>query len=267
VKHLTLVLSVLLLSLTASASAEKNNSTAEAGVFITLKQSDGSEFRGFVAGPAKANVAVLVVHDYFGISDATQQSVKHLGALGYRSLAVDLYAGKSGSSHQEAVKLMQSLDRKTIDNILQAGLDYLKQPGRKLATIGFSMGALESLNATLNDPEAVSATVMIYGSGFDKLDSRSLARLRGPVLVIAGAEDSGATQSAINFFSNMRQVNRPYEMLIYPGADHGYAQPLFNEGKNYNAEAVRATWVLVDDFIAHAFSQDVQPSRKALAGK
>jgi dienelactone hydrolase len=119
----------------------------------------------------------------------------------------------------------------------------------------------------LNDPEAVSATVMIYGSGFDKLDSQRLARLRGPVLVIAGAEDSGAARAAINFLSNMRQVNRPYEMLIYPGADHGYAQPLFNEGKNYNAEAVRATWVLVDDFIAHTFSQDVQPSRKALAGK
>jgi carboxymethylenebutenolidase len=209
----------------------------------------------------------LVVHDYFGISDATQQSVKHLGALGYRSLAVDLYAGKSATSHEEAVKLMQSLERTTTGKILQAGLDYLKRPGRKLATIGFSMGALESLNANLNDPEAVSATVMIYGSGFDKLDSQRLARLRGPALVIAGAEDSGAARAAINFLSNMRQVNRPYEMLIYPGADHGYAQPLFNEGKNYNAEAVRATWVLVDDFIAHTFSQDVQPSRKALAGK
>jgi dienelactone hydrolase len=39
-------------------------------------------------------------------------------------------------------------------------------------------------------------------------------------------------------------------LLIYPGADHGYAQPMFNGGKNYNAEAVRATWVLVDDFLA-----------------
>jgi len=35
---------------------------------------------------------------------------------------------------------MQSLDRKATDKILQAGLDYPKQPGRKLATIGFSLG-------------------------------------------------------------------------------------------------------------------------------
>jgi len=120
----------------------------------------------------------LIVHDYFGISDATKESVKHLGALGYLSVAVDLYGGKSATSHEEAVKLMQSLDRKATDKILQAGLDYLKQSGRKVATIGFSMGGQESLSANLNDPEAVSATLIIYGSGFDKIDTKRLERLK-----------------------------------------------------------------------------------------
>jgi hypothetical protein len=32
--------------------------------------------------------------------------------------------------------------------------------------MGFSTGTPESLNANLNDPEAVSATVMIYGVRF-----------------------------------------------------------------------------------------------------
>ena len=189
------------------------------------------------------------MHDYLGISDATKQSVEHLGALGYRTIAVDLYGGKSATSHEEAVKLMQSLDRKTTDKILQTGLDCLKQPGRKLATLGFSMGGQESLIANLNDPDEVSATVMIYGSGFDKIESKRLEKLKSSVLVITGGEDAGATQAAINFLASMREAKRPYEMLIYPGADHGYAQPLFNGGKNYNAEAVRATWVLVDDFL------------------
>ncbi len=150
---------------------------------------------------------------------------------------------------------------------MQAGLDYLKQLGRKLATIGFSMDAQESLNASLNDPEAVSATVMIYGSGFDKVETKRLETLKSPVLVIAGGEDTGATQAAINFVSNMRKVNRPYEMLIYPGADHGYAQPLFNEGKNYNPEAVRTTWVLVEDFLGNALSRGMQLLKQSSGGE
>jgi dienelactone hydrolase len=134
---------------------------------------------------------------------------------------------------------MQSLDRNASSKILQAGLNYLKQPGRKLATIGFSMGGQESLNANLNDPEAVSATVIIYGFGFDKIDTKQLEKLKSPVLVIAGSEDTGATQAAINFLSTMKEAKRLCEMFVYPGADHGYAQPLLSEGKNYNPEAVR----------------------------
>ena len=67
------------------AVGEDNSSTAGQGSFVTLEQSTGSEFRAFVARPIDASVAVLIVHDYFGISDATKQYVLRLGALGYRS--------------------------------------------------------------------------------------------------------------------------------------------------------------------------------------
>jgi carboxymethylenebutenolidase len=240
---------ILMVAFTASVMCEDKLPAVDKGTFLALKQDNGKEFRAFVAGPADARAAVLVVHDYMGISPATKEAVRHLGTLGYRTLAVDLYGGKSATQHAEAVALMQSLERQSTDRILQAGLDYLKQPGRKLATIGFSMGARESLYANLNDPEAVSASVMIYGFGFDEIDSKRLERLKSPVLVIAGSEDTGAVQAAMNFFPNMKKANRLYEMLIYPGADHGYAQPLFNGGKNFNPEAVRATWILVDDFL------------------
>ena len=244
-----LVLSLLAFTLNSVALSKDQNSTAQNGSFIILKRSDGGEFRAFVAGPADGKAAVLVVHDYFGISDATKQSVQHLAALGYLSLAVDLYGGKSATNHDDAVKLMQSLDRSVSSRILQAGLDYLKTPGRKLATEGFSMGGLESLNANLSDPEAVNASVIIYGFGFDKIDPKQLEKLKSPVLVIAGSEDTGATEAALHFLSIMKGAKRLCEMFIYPGADHGFAQPLFNEGKNYHPEAVRTTWLLVGDFL------------------
>jgi dienelactone hydrolase len=162
---------------------------------------------------------------------------------------VDLYGGRSASSAEEATKLMESLDRKGVEKALQTGLDYLKRPGRKVATVGYSMGGQEALNANLNDPDAVSATVMIYGFGFDKIDPKRLETLKSPVLVITGGEDAGSVQAAFHFQASMKEAKQAFELFVYPGADHGYAQPLFNGGKNYNAEAVRATWVVVDDFL------------------
>ena len=222
---------------------------AQAGEFVQLKQSDGATVRAFVAGPVDSNTGVMVVHDYFGISDATKEAVERLGALGYRTMAVDLYGGKSASKHEEAVALMQGLDPKLTDKVLQTGLDQLKRPGRRIATLGFSMGGQPSLLANLNDPDAVSATVIVYGFGFDKLETSRLERLKSPVLVISGAEDTGAVQAASGFLANMKAAKRQCEMFIYPGVDHGYAQPLFNGGKNFNPEAVRVSWVVIDDFL------------------
>jgi len=81
------VLSLVVLTFNVAAAGGDKNSPAQNGSFITLKQGDGHEFRAFVAGPEDAKAAVLIVHDYFGISDATKESVQRLGAPGYRSVA------------------------------------------------------------------------------------------------------------------------------------------------------------------------------------
>jgi dienelactone hydrolase len=70
-------------------------SVADDGTFVILKTDDGSEVRGFVAGTADARAGVLVIHDNLGNSDSTRQAVGPLGSLGYRTLAVDLFKGKS----------------------------------------------------------------------------------------------------------------------------------------------------------------------------
>jgi hypothetical protein len=40
---------------------------------------------------------------------------------------------------------------------------------------------------------------MVYGFGFDKVDTKTPERLQSPVPVIAGGEDTGATQAAVTF--------------------------------------------------------------------
>ena len=69
------VLLLLVLACAAGAVGKDNNSAVDMGSFITLKRGDRREFRAFIAGPADAKAAVLIVHDYLGISDARLPSI------------------------------------------------------------------------------------------------------------------------------------------------------------------------------------------------
>jgi alpha,alpha-trehalase len=241
---------------------------AAKGRFIRLKDGHGAESRAFVAGPEDAKAGILIVHDWFGITDATERAVERLGSLGYRTLAVDLYRGESATTHEAAGKLMAALDRKKTDAILASGIRYLERPGRKLATLGFSMGGLQALNANLDDPDAVSATVIVYGSGFDQIEKARLGKLKSPVLAITGSRDDDSLRSSIGFLSITRETNQPFEMYVYPGAGHAYAQPLFNDGRNYDAEATRVTWMLIEDFLRRHLGtkRRPQPAQATPAG-
>ena len=109
--------------LAVSGVAENKGSQGSSGRYVTLKLNGGSGLRIFVAEPDDSHAAVVVVHDYFELSDATMKLLEHLGALGYRPVAVDLYDGRPATNYEEAVKLMQSLDKKAADKILQSALD------------------------------------------------------------------------------------------------------------------------------------------------
>jgi len=231
---------------TENSNWTKNKSIKKGG-FISIEGSSGTTCRAYVAGPENAKTGVLFIHDYFGITDATKESVERLGALGYRTLAVDLYKGKSATTNESAQALMQAKDSSETVHILRTGIDYLKNPGRKLATIGFSAGAIEAMNATLMEPESFSATIMVYGGNYDRIEKSRLDKLKCPVLTITGALDNWPLEAALNFLSG--EKDKLFELYVYPGADHGYAQPLFNGGKNYNAEATRVTWMLMEDFL------------------
>lgn len=223
--------------------------------FIVLKDRLGAEVRAYADGPEDARAGVLITHDYFGITESTKTWVERLGAQGYRVIAVDLYGGRVAHTDEQATQLMQAFqaqDRQVKDRLLQAGLDELKHRGRRIATLGFSMGGIEALWAHLNDPSAVRATAIVYGFGFDAIDAGRLSVLNGPVLAVTGALDEGSLQVASNWVKRSAELHQAQDVLVLPDVGHGYAQPLFNGGRAYNADAVRVTWHTVEDFLAKA---------------
>ena len=216
------------------------------GSMIDLKVGDQTS-QAYVSKPkGKAKGAMLVVHEWWGLTDWVKHMADRLANEGYLALAVDLYKGKVTRDPKEAMSLMQSKDEKWGDAAEEAGLEWLKANagGAKLATIGWCMGGGESLKASLNDPKDVSATVMFYGPPVT--DVAKLKTLKGPVLGLWGNKDQGIPPSAVAEFDKaLTDAGVKHEFHAYD-AGHGFANP---SSGAYKSDAAKDAWEKTKAFL------------------
>lgn len=216
-----------------------------AGKAVTLKTKEGQSFQAYESGPGAAKGAVLVIHEWWGLNDHIREWTDRLAQQGYRALAVDLYDGKATTNPDEAGKLMQAVDQTAANKKLQAGLDYLKASNSKIATIGWCFGGGQSLQATLLDPQAVSATVIYYGMPVSEVEK--LKTLNGPVLGIFAKKDQWITPDKVKVFEEtMKKAGKQLEVHMYD-ADHAFANP---SGGRYDSTAAKDAWEKTKAFLA-----------------
>jgi Dienelactone hydrolase and related enzymes len=214
---------------------------------MTLHTASAEAFRVYVDGPQDAGKGVVLVHDWFGVSPSYTAAAERLAADGYRVVAVDLYDGRSATTHEAAGTLLEALHDDVAAREIDEAIKWLSEGGRPVAIMGFSMGVKHALSAALrNSP--VRATVLWYGETIK--DSEKLRHLGGPALLIVGSHDGrSAPQDAAAFSRAADTAGVGAEIYVYPGADHAFAQPLFNQGKTYDPVAADVAWRLSEDFL------------------
>jgi carboxymethylenebutenolidase len=200
----------------------------------------------YVAGSETSSECVVLVHDWFGVSMTYKEAADRLAQLGYCVVAVDLYNGRTATTHAEANALLSALDNSVAAEKIDAAIRSLGDRPRKIAIMGFSMGARHALAAARRN-KSVRATVLWYG-GMTK-DADQLRSLSGPVLLVVGSKDGSALEDSSAFARAADAVDASVEVYIYPGAAHAFAQPLFNQGKTYDPVAAQAAWRLTADFL------------------
>jgi carboxymethylenebutenolidase len=212
----------------------------------TLQTASAHKFTAYLAGPRDAGVGIVLVHDWFGVTPAYSQAVERLAKDGYRVVAVDLYDGRHAATHDEAGTLMKAVDAVRAGEKVDAAIRSLGDRPRKIAIMGFSMGAKFAFAAALGN-KTVGATLIWYGETVN--DAARLASLSGPALLVVGSKDGSAVDNAAAFSKAADAAGAKAEIHIYPGEEHAFAQPLFNQGKTYDAVAAESAWRLSEDFL------------------
>jgi len=215
---------------------------------ITIYTQSSEPFAAYVAGPKDAPAAVVLVHDWFGVSPFYLQAADRLGQLGYRVVAVDLYGGRRATTHEQASALLGTVHDDLAARELDAAVRFSSEGGRKVAVFGFSMGVKHALSAALRN-SSVRATVLWYGETVK--DPDLLRHLAGPALLVVGSHDGPSAADGASAFSKAADAaGVGAEVYVYPGADHAFAQPLFNQGETYDAVATKVTWQLTESFLS-----------------
>jgi len=231
-------------------------------------QQDGATLEGFhvyddaVSGKRPA---VLVIHQWTGLSDYEKRRSRMLAELGYNVFAADIY-GKGirpqpPEAGTEAGKYKG--DRKLYRARMLAALDLLKADERtdasEIAAIGYCFGGTGVLELA-RAGTAIAGVVSFHG-GLDAAEGMTAeaGKVKAKILVLHGADDPYVPAEQIAAFKKeMNAAKADWQMNFYSGAVHSFTHKEAgndnSKGAAYNETADRRSWDAMKLFFAEIFN-------------
>ncbi len=230
--------------------------------------SNGTSLKGYVAYDASRQgkrPIVLVVPEWWGLTDYPRMRAKQLAQLGYLAMAVDMYGnGKVAENPEEAQKEATPFykDPKMGKDRLEAALAKAKTfppaDTSQTAAIGYCFGGSMVLNAAKLGSD-LDGVVSFHG-GLEGVPARK-DLLKAKILVCHGAADSFVPQAQVDAFrKSLDSIGATYTFKAYPDATHAFTNPeatrkgeQFKMPIKYNAAADSASWNDMKTFFATLF--------------
>lgn len=189
---------------------------------------------GFLYSPSAPGryPAIVVIHEWWGLTPWVKQQAEELSEQGYVTLAVDLYRGKIADNPEVAHELMRGLPQDRGVRDLISAANYLKtlkdvNPDR-IGAAGWCMGGTFAAQFAVADP-SLRAVAINYGAL--PTDPASLKRIHAAILGNFGALDSGITpQDVHDFAESMKAMGKPVDVKEYPDAGHAFENPDNKQG-------------------------------------
>lgn len=196
---------------------------------------------GYVAVPASGEgPGVLVLHAWWGLNEDFRDVCDRLAGEGFVALAPDLFHGKMAATIAEAEALVATQTVDATFPIVQAAVAYLRAHsavrGSALGVVGFSMGANWALYLSTQQPEAISAVVVFYGT-----DEADFTDVRAAYLGHFAEADEWEPEEAVRHLEQqLRAAGTEVSFHRYPGSGHWFFEP--SRPDAYNAAAAALAW-------------------------
>lgn len=196
----------------------------------------GTKLEGYLAyddakaSPANKAAGVIVVPEWWGLTDYTKKRAEQVAELGYVAFAVDMYgAGITTEDPKKAGELAgQFYGKPLMAERAQAGLDQLLATGLvdagRVAAIGYCFGG--STVQALAYSGAPLAGIVSFHGGLLPVPADAAARNKAKILVCHGAVDPFVKKEDIDAFQKaMNDGKFDYQFISYAGAVHAFTNP------------------------------------------
>ncbi|HEY0373291.1 MAG TPA: dienelactone hydrolase family protein [Amnibacterium sp.] len=242
-----------------SREPEPTGGTASAEVDYTV---GGTRCRGYFAAPADAAgpvPAVLVMHDWLGVTDTIRMRCDMLARLGYAAFAADVYGAGVRPSEAEAAQVAgayygdQQLWRQRAVGAFDRMLEEAVVDRARTAAIGYCFGGSTALQLARTGAD-LRAVVSFHG-GLATGPEGEAEGIRAALLVLTGAIDPVAPAKDVQALEAElgRVPGLDWTVVTYSGAMHAFSVPGTNapdHGAQFDPRAEARSWTAMKAFFA-----------------
>jgi dienelactone hydrolase len=210
---------------------------------------------------------VLVVPEWWGLTDYAKNRAEQLAKLGYVAFAADMYGvGVTTTDPKKAGELAgQFYGKPLMAERAQAGLDQLMATGlvdaEHVAAIGYCFGG--STVQALAYSGAPLAGIVSFHGGLIPVPADAAAKNKAKILVCHGAIDPFIKKEDIDaFMKGMNDGKFDYQFISYAGAVHAFSNPGADKIAAatglpiaYNAAADKRSWAHMKIFFKELFGR------------
>ena len=270
-----IVISPVIVSCNQSGNSTEANATKDSTMVkqIAIKEEpvtysiNGKTYNGYVtydSNQVGKRPGVLVVHEWWGLTDYPRMRAKELAGLGYIAMAVDMYGdGKTAPDPKAAMALATPYykDPTLSKTVLDAAISKLKTfpetDSSKMAAIGYCYGGFVVLNAVKLGTH-LKGVVSFHGDLSGVPPNKEI--IKAKILICHGDSDAFVNPEVAGFKKSMDSAGVDYTFKSYPNATHAFTNPAatangikFSMPIKYNAAADTASWNDMKDFFKKIF--------------